>query len=289
MALGRGLSSLIQPKTATGANKEHGTVFHISIEKIAPNPFQPRKHFEEHALEELARSIKEDGVLQPIIVSEVAGGDDTEQTYQIVAGERRWRAAKIAGLRDIPAIIKNVGEEKEGLRIALLENMQREDLNPIELALGLKRLATEFSMRQDDIASRIGKSRQLVGNTIRLLSLPQEIQEDIAAGVVSENHARAMLALSGDELQLKLWREVREHKLSARQTEVAARAYKKIPGRVHAELDAVSRDAAMKLEAHLGTKVTVEPAAHVSDGGKIIVKYFSKEDFKAVVDKILGR
>ncbi|MBI1755430.1 ParB/RepB/Spo0J family partition protein, partial [Candidatus Azambacteria bacterium] len=227
MALGRGLSSLIQPKAINDTQKEqvkadiegrHETIFYIPTERIEPNPFQPRKHFDEEALKELASSVKEDGILQPIIVSQ-AQGVQGKPTYQIVAGERRWRAAKLVGLKEVPAIVKNIGENREGLRIAILENIQRENLNAIELAEGYKRLSEEFGMRQEDIAARVGKSRQTVGNTIRLLSLPKQIRDDIVAGAISENHARAMLALASDELRLRLWREVREQKLSARQTE----------------------------------------------------------------------
>lgn len=264
------------------------TVYYVPIERIDPNPFQPRKRFDEEALKELASSVKEDGILQPIIVSEVKGTDGKPK-YQIVAGERRWRAAKMVGLKEVPAIVKNVGENREGLRIAILENIQRENLNPVELAEAYKRLSEEFGMRQEDIAARIGKSRQVVGNTIRILSLPKQILDDISAGNISENHARAMLALSSDEQRLKLWREVKEHGLSARNTEVAARAYKKVPSKAAASLDAFAKEVVVKLEAHLGTKVTIEPAPHVSDGGKLIIKYFSNEDLKNIVKKITGQ
>ena len=297
MALGRGLSSLIQPKNLSDEEKEtikadgagrHETVFYIPIDRVQPNPLQPRKRFDEEALKELASSIKEDGILQPIIATQVEGAEGKPK-YQIVAGERRWRAAKMVGLKEVPAIVRNVTENREGLRLAILENIQREDLNPIELAEGYKKLSEEFGMRQEDIAARIGKSRQVVGNTIRLLLLPKQIQDDISAGALSENHARAMLSLPTDEMRLKLWREVREHKLSAHQTEVASRTYKKVPSKSAANLDALAKDAVVKLEAHLGTKVMVEPAAHVSDGGKIVIKYFSNEDLRNIVKKITGQ
>ncbi len=295
MALGRGLSSLLQSKAIYDSQKEKATadadgrqetIFYIPIERIEPNPFQPRKRFDEEALKDLASSVKEDGILQPIIVSQTHHSSQGKQMYQIVAGERRWRAAKMVGLKEVPAIVKNITEHKDGLRIAILENIQRENLNAIELAEAYKRLSDEFDMGHGDIAARVGKSRQSVGNTIRLLSLPKEIREDIASGNISENHARAILALASDELKLKLWREVREHKLSARQTEVAARIYKKTPGKAAMALDAFAKDAVMKLEARLGTKVTVRPAMHVSDGGKIIITYFSNEDLKDIVKKI---
>lgn len=296
MALGRGLSSLIQPKTigqnkqlAVGmAEKTAQEVYLIPLEKIQANPHQPRKSFDEGMMEDLMNSIKQNGILQPIVVSKLLdpkGGVE----FQIIAGERRFRASKKANLKEIPAIVRSVGEGAEGLELAILENIQREDLNVIELALAFEQLIDEFKMTQNDIADKIGKSRQVVGNTMRLLTLPEPIREDIRTGAISENHARAILALPTDELRLKLWKEVKEQKLSARNTEVAARKYKKVPNKSAANTDVLTRDAMVKLEAHLGTKVTIEPGKHVSDGGKIIIKYFSNEDLNAIVKKITGQ
>lgn len=293
MALGRGLSSLIQPKTSEPTkNLAQGMheramqeVYLIPLEKIQANPHQPRKSFNEDMLEDLMNSIKQNGILQPIVVSKLLDPKNGVE-FQIIAGERRFRASKRAQLKEIPAIVRALGEGAEGLELAILENIQREDLNAIELALAYQQLVEEYKMSQNDIADKIGKSRQVVGNTMRLLTLPEQIQEDIRTGIISENHARAILALSSTELRLKLWKEVKEQKLSARNAEVASRKYKKVPNKSAAHTDALTRDAMVKLEAHLGTKVIIEPGKHVSDGGKIIIKYFSNEDLNALVKKI---
>ena len=298
MALGRGLSSLIQPKQpALGASKEkmipaatsehRDTVFYLPVNQIQPNPLQPRKSFDDEALQELATSIQESGVLQPIIVSRVHNDGNTPR-FQILTGERRWRASKIAGMKEIPALIRDLPSDQENLRLAVLENIQRENLNPIELAQAYRRLVDEYGMEQEDVGRKIGKSRQSVGNTMRLLTLPQPIQEDVKNEVLSENHARAILALPTDELRLKLWKEIKELKLSARHAEVAARKYKSMPSKSALTLDALTKDMIVKLEAHLGTKVTIEPGKHVSDGGKVVIKYFSNEDLRNIVRKITG-
>lgn len=294
MALGRGLSSLIQPKDApqpqkpsTGTPSAHQeTMFYIAIDQIEPNPLQPRKEFDEAALQDLANSIKESGILQPILVMRAKAG--AKVPFQILTGERRFRAAKLAGLKEVPALIRDVANDQENLRIAILENVQRENLNPIELAQAYKKLVDEFHMDQESIGKKVGKSRQVVGNTMRLLTLPQVIQEDVKNEVISENHARAILALPTDDMRLKLWREIKDLKLSARHAEVAARKFKQAPSKAVASLDAETKQMVMKLEAHLGTKVTIEPGKHVSDGGKIVIKYFSNEDLRAVVKKIVN-
>lgn len=298
MALGRGLSSLIQPKQPVAgvagekmipaATSEHrDTVFYLPVNQIQPNPLQPRKSFNDEALQDLATSIKESGVLQPIIVSRVQNDGNTPR-FQILTGERRWRASKLAGMKEIPALIRDLPTDQENLRLAVLENIQRENLNPIELAQAYRRLVDEYGMEQENIGKKIGKSRQSVGNTMRLLTLPQPIQEDIKNEMLSENHARAILALPTDELRLKLWKEIKELKLSARHAEVAARKYKSTPSKSALTLDALTKDMVVKLEAHLGTKVTIEPGKHVSDGGKVVIKYFSNEDLRNIVRKITG-
>lgn len=296
MALGRGLSSLIQPKSAektvakTAVSvdvplNEKDMVLRIPVDKIESNPLQPRRAFGEAELQDLANSIKENGILQPIIVTLLKQPKGIVE-YQIIAGERRWRAAKLAKLNEVPAIIRDITKDYENLELAVLENVQRQDLNSIELALSYKKLADYFDMTHADIGQKIGKSREHVSNTVRLLSLPAPIQEDLREGTISENHARAILALPTDELRLKLWREVKDQKLSARNTEVASRKYKKIPSKSAASLDAFSKSVVVELESYLGTKVLIEPGKHVSDGGKIIIKYFSNEDLRNVVSKI---
>lgn len=293
MALGRGLSSLIQPKDAPQQKPSSGTasarqetMFFIAIDQIEPNPLQPRKEFDAEALQDLANSIKESGILQPILVMRAKAG--AKVPFQILTGERRFRAAKLAGLKEVPALIRDVANDQENLRIAILENVQRENLNPIELAQAYKKLVDEFHMDQESIGKKVGKSRQVVGNTMRLLALPMSIQEDVKNEVISENHARAILALPTDDMRLKLWREIKDLKLSARHAEVAARKFKQTPSKAVASLDAETKQMAMQLEAHLGTKVTIEPGKHVSDGGKIVIKYFSNEDLRSVVKKIVN-
>lgn len=293
MALGKGLSSLIQPKDDAGKTQQaaQAAPLLVSVFNIRSNPLQPRKDFNAAALDELAQSIKENGILQPIVVSKLRNlesarlPDGQGIEYQIVAGERRWRAAKILGLKEIPVVVRDVKDDKEGLELGILENIQREDLNPIELAWAYKQLV-DLGITQEMIGQKIGKSRQVIGNTMRLLSLPQPIQEDIKTGVLSENHSRAILAMPTEEMQLKLWKEIKEQKLSARHAEVAARKYKKVPSKSVANVDALSKEMIVQLEAYLGTKVMIEPGKHVSDGGKIIIKYFSNEDLRNLVRKI---
>ncbi len=298
MALGRGLSSLIQlknisekqtaPAQEARGEKSMQAVYLLPLEKIQANPFQPRKNFDEAMMNDLVNSIRQNGILQPIIVSKLKEPKDGVE-YQIIAGERRYRASKIAQLKEIPAIVRELKGGGEGLELAILENIQREDLNAIELALAYQQLINEFRMTQNEIADKIGKSRQVVGNTMRLLTLPEPIQEDIRTGAISENHARAILALPTPHLRLELWKEVKERKLSARNTEVAARKYKKVPSQSAMNTDALTRDIMVRLEAYLGTKVVIEPGKHVSDGGNIIIKYFSNEDLHAITRKITGQ
>ncbi len=291
MALGRGLSSLIPQKKdrklPTSVNKQSlnkKTVFDISINKISPNPYQPRKYFKESALKDLASSIKKHGVIQPIVVVKI--GDNDEEKYQIIAGERRYRASKLAGFKTIPAILKDNKTNKEHLELAILENVQREDLTPLERALSYKQLADEFSMTHAQIGERVGKGRVSVSNTIRLLELPDDVKTALEEGDISENHARAILSLPKGAMQSKLLKEVKTQKLSARNTEVAARAMLKKPVKSMAGQDPLIKEALAKIEGYLGTKVLVKPAKHVSDGGELVVKYFSNEDLKNIVRKI---
>ncbi|MEK7453273.1 MAG: ParB/RepB/Spo0J family partition protein [Patescibacteria group bacterium] len=292
MALGRGLSSLIPKKdntiissvNTTGQSLIKEAVFNIDIDKIFPNPFQPRKKFGEEGLNDLAQSIKEHGVLQPIIVAEINEGG--EKKYQIIAGERRYRASKLAQLRYVPAILKNNKTDREHLELAILENVQREDLTPLEKAFSYKQLASEFNMTHAQIGERVGKGRVSVSNAIRLLELPSDAKEALEAGDISENHARAILSLSDGAMQARLLKEIKTQKLSARNTEVAARAMLKRPVKSMASQDQDVKDALAKLEGYLGTKVFVKPGKHVSDGGELVVKYFSNEDLKSIVSKI---
>lgn len=204
--LGKGLGALIP----TGPTKER--LLEISIDEIIPNPYQPRKALGEESLEELANSIRQHGLLQPIIVRKV------EEGYEIVAGERRYRAAKIAGLHKVPAIVKEVSDE-ESMEYALIENLQREDLNPIEAASALKLLMEKFGLTQEEVADKIGKNRSTVANLLRLLKLPQEVQDMLSEGKISMGHARALLSLDDPEEQKRLALEVVNRSLTVRDVE----------------------------------------------------------------------
>ncbi len=214
-ALGKGLSALI-PDTPT----TRSTPVEVDVDRLVPNGFQPRAQFDDSRLEELARSIKSNGVIQPIVVRRT-GAD----AFQIIAGERRWRAAQKAGLQRVPIVVREVGvgQERSLLEMALIENIQREDLNPIDEALAYRRLATEFALTQEAIASAVGKDRTSIANYVRLLRLPSEVQGAVASGELSMGHARALLTLTAEGEQLRVSRDVVARKLSVRETETLVR------------------------------------------------------------------
>jgi len=213
--LGRGLDALIPP--AGGEAWEAGAgvgsnIVEIEVDRIKPNPFQPRHKMDQKALQELADSIRVHGILQPVVVRQVEDG------YQLVTGERRWRAAMLAGLKKLPAVIRQC-DDQEMIEFALIENLQREDINPIEEAEAYFQLARRFGMTQEEIAARVGKSRAAVANTMRLLQLPEPIKEAIRNGELSEGHGRALLALDDEQKMLHAFSLVQRHNLSVRQTE----------------------------------------------------------------------
>jgi len=274
------------------ARSKGESVFWIDIDKIEPNPFQPRREFEEVALKSLAESIRVHGVLQPIVVSkvEVETPRGFDVRYQIIAGERRWRASAIAGLREIPSIIKR-GETpaRQKLELALIENVQREDLNPIERARAFKQLCEEFKLTHKQVGERIGKSREYVANAVRLISLPEDIQNSVRSGVITEGHARALLTLQDlPENQAKLFEETLANNLSVREVELATRSIVGIrrptKRRFAAFMDPEIRVAQSRLEETLGTKVLLQ-----KDGtrGKIVVEFYSEEELQAILGKII--
>lgn len=225
--LGRGLDALLG-----GYNEdvEAPEVMLLSIESIKANPNQPRKHFDEEALKELADSIKSSGLLQPVLVRPMHESDD--DTYELVAGERRLRASKMAGLEEVPAIVRHM-EDDESLAVALIENLQREDLNVIEEAQGMAHLQQQFGMSQEMLAEKVGKSRSAVANILRLLHLPAEIQEDMRSGRISGGHGRALLAIENDQARLRLRQKIVNERLSVREVEAAAQYFKQsgmLPG-----------------------------------------------------------
>ena len=254
----------------------------MPIDKIEPNPDQPRNQFDEDTLQELADSIKQIGVLQPLIVQK------KNDYYEIIAGERRWRAAKLAGIKDVPIIVKNYTDQ-EIVEISLIENIQRENLNPIEEAMAYKRLLEEFDLKQDEVAERVSKSRTAVTNSMRLLKLSERVQQMIVDDMISTGHARALLALDDEEQQYILANKIFDEKLSVRETEKLVKALKnpKKEVKVQKQEHMFVYD---NLEEHLkniiGTKVSVNPKANGK--GKIEIEYYSEEELERIYDLIMS-
>src|SRR6185503_5286131 len=219
-ALGKGLSALI-PDAVDALASSPRAALEVDVDQLEPNHYQPRGQFDSASLEDLARSIKANGVIQPIVVRRIDAVGNGRERYQIIAGERRWRAAQLADLSKVPIIVKNVAltEKKRLLEMALIENIQREDLNPMEAAAAYQRLADEFHLRQDDIATQVGKDRATVANYLRLLKLPEEVRGNVASGALSMGHARAIVALTSEGDQRRLARDVVSRGLSVRETE----------------------------------------------------------------------
>jgi len=253
----------------------------IKTSKIEPNREQPRRNFEEDALLELADSIKQYGVLQPLLVQK------KDDYYEIIAGERRWRAAKLAGLKEVPVIIKEYTEQ-EIVEIALIENIQRENLNPIEEAMAYKRLLTEFSLKQDEVAERVSKSRTAVTNSMRLLKLSDRVQQMIIDDMISTGHARALLAVDNEEEQYALATKIFDEKLSVRDIEKIVQNMKKVKkptGVKTVEIPFIYKDIEEKMKTIMGTKVVVN---HKANGkGKIEIEYYSTEEFERIFDLLM--
>ena len=289
--LGKGLDSLIpnalgetktkkettvKSKTETTEGKEPQTL--VKITKVEPNREQPRKNFDEDALQELADSIKQFGLLQPILVQ------NRKDYYEIIAGERRWRAAKLAGLKEVPVIIRNYTEQ-EIVEISLIENIQREDLNPIEEAQAYKRLLTEFHLKQDEVAERVSKSRAAVTNSIRLLKLNEEVQRMVVDEMISTGHARALLAVENPEEQYNLAQRIFDEKLSVRDVEKLVKNLHKPakPKKVDDKtMQVIYQNIEEKLKQKLGRKVTVTSKGEGS--GKIEIEFYNHEDFDRLLD-----
>lgn len=287
--LGKGLDSLI-PETIKPAPQEKTKIVEkivekpvemkVKISKVGPNKEQPRKQFDEDALMELADSIKQFGVIQPIIVQEKNG------FYEIIAGERRWRAAKLAGLKEVPVIVKDY-TDLEIVEISLIENIQRENLNPIEEALAYKRLLQEFDLKQDEVAERVSKSRTAVTNSMRLLKLDERVQQMVIDDMLSTGHARALLGIEDPELQAATAVRVFDEKLSVREVEKlvkqiqSGKSEKKKEDKVH---DFIYTDLEEKMKMAVGTKVSIKQNA--KGKGKIEIEYYSKEDLERIIDLI---
>ena len=285
--IGKGLDALIPSggvaktveKPGKAADKDG--VVNVKISKVEPNREQPRKNFDEDALQELAESIKQFGVLQPILVQE------REDYYEIIAGERRWRAANIAGLKEVPVIIRNLTEQ-EIVEIALIENIQREDLNPIEEAQAYKRLLTEFNLKQDEVAERVSKSRTAVTNSMRLLKLSDDVQQMVIDEMISTGHARALLAIEDPEQQYILAQKVFDEKLSVRDIEKLVKNLGKTKVQKKSkekQLTAIYQEIEETLKEKLSTKVSI--VAKENGAGKIEVEFFSHEELDRLMEIIM--
>ena len=270
-ALGRGLGALLPSMDMDEDNKD---IREIKLTEIEPNKAQPRKSFDSEKLELLADSIKNHGIIQPIIVKKLDSG-----FYQIIAGERRWRAARLAGLKSIPVVIKDY-DKKEVMEIALIENLQREDLNPMEESEGYKNLMDEFNLTQEEISERVGKSRSAIANSLRLLNLSDHLKEMLVDDKLSSGHARALLSLEDKQIQLKAAEKIIDEGLSVRETEKLVKSLmqekneksiKKIE-----EIDHHYSDIENKLSQCLGTKVKIHNG---KNKGKIEIEYYSHDDF----------
>ncbi|MCD3235093.1 ParB/RepB/Spo0J family partition protein [Clostridium botulinum] len=272
--LGKGLGALI-PEENTESSE---SVLKIKMNLIKPNSNQPRKSFDEEKILQLAESIKEHGVIQPLILQK------TNELYTIIAGERRWRAAKKVGLQEVPAVIVELSN-KEILEVSLIENIQREDLNPIEEALAYKKLIDEFNLTQDALGKRIGKSRTAITNCMRLLNLGSRTQEYLIDGVISEGHGRVLLSIEDEELQYKIAQEIIDKQLSVRQTEILIKNIKKgVKEKQEEKLDNINpyyKDITNKLQNLFNTKVVLSSKGN---RGKIQIEYYSEEDLQRIID-----
>ncbi|MBQ3543732.1 MAG: ParB/RepB/Spo0J family partition protein [Lachnospiraceae bacterium] len=287
--LGKGLDKLIpvsEVKTITKSNKisdivENG-ILQVKINKVEPNRTQPRKNFDEDALSELSESIKQFGIIQPLVVQK------KDDFFEIIAGERRWRAAKLAGLKEVPVIVKDYSEQ-EVVEIALIENIQREDLNPIEEAQAYKRLLTEFNLKQDQLAERVSKSRTAITNSMRLLKLTDEVQQMIIENIISSGHARALVVIEDEKLQLQIATKIMDERLSVRETEKLVKSIispkqKKIVPEIENKF--VYEDIENKIKEIVGTKVKVN---HKANGkGKIEIEYYSNAELERIYDLFLN-
>lgn len=292
--LGKGIDSLIpnkvnKPEPAkseeTVKNEKVVEGVLVNINKVEPNREQPRKNFDEDALLELSESIKQFGVLQPLLVQ------DKKDYYEIIAGERRWRAAKLAGLKEVPVLIKDLTEQ-EVVEISLIENIQRENLNPIEEAFAYKRLLTEFNLKQDEVAERVSKSRTAVTNSMRLLKLNEKVQQMVIDDMITTGHARALLGIDDSEKQYATAQKIFDEKLSVRETEKLVKKIQqekdntvpKEETKIDPKMEAICHDLEEKMKVILGTKVSINQKDNKK--GKIEIEYYSMDELDRIIDLI---
>ncbi len=282
-ALGKGINALI-PDLEMGVPESHEAEYpnsmELLIDEISPNRFQPRKYFDDEKLKELVTSISENGVIQPVVVQKLGSG------YELLVGERRWRASKQLGLKKIPAIIREVSDA-QALEIAIIENIHRQDLNPIEEAAAYSRLAEEFALTQEMIAKKVGKSRTVVANTLRLLKLSRNVKENLISGKIAMGHARALLGLDNPEQIEVLRQEILKQDLTVRQVESRVTNLKKLsstkPVSLGSKKNIFIKDLEKQLQSRLGTKVDITPT---KKGGKLIVTYYSDDDLDRIQELI---
>ncbi|MDP3836771.1 MAG: ParB/RepB/Spo0J family partition protein [bacterium] len=284
-ALGRGLGSLIPKKNIdTPLNTEAASqpvmadadrVFYIDPKEISMNPYQPRHNFSEVSLRELMDSIKEHGIIQPLVLTRKDG------KYELIAGERRWRSATALGLKTVPALVREASEQKK-LELALIENLQRQDLDPVETARAYKRLMDEFNLTQEETAKRIGKARSTLANTLRLLELPLEIQEALSSGRITEAHAKYLLGIENPGKQAVLFKKIINQNLSVAQTHDET---KRMGGTKSARvvINYADKDKEEKLRTHFGTKARIIRSGR---GGRVILDFYSEEELGNIIDKI---
>ena len=278
-ALGMGLDALFEKNDVFDDISEKKATEKIKLLDIEPNKEQPRKAFNKESLEELAASIKEHGLLQPILVTEIKDGK-----YRIISGERRWRAARIAGLTEVPVVIKELTDE-EVIEIAMIENLQREDLNPLEEALGYRYMMDELKITQEQAAEKVGKSRPAVANALRLLKLPNEVQEMVKNNLISPGHARALLGFDSDDMILQTAKMIIKEDLSVRDVETLVKKSKKVPKASKKQIrDKFFSEVELALVENLGRKVKIKEAKQ--DAGVLEIEFFDKDDLEGLAMKL---
>jgi ParB family chromosome partitioning protein len=284
-ALGRGLGALIPSRPAaeapTPAASPGAGLAMIPIGEISPNPYQPRKTFNEASIEELARSVREHGIVQPLVVTKTG-----DHKYRLIAGERRFRAAQKAGLEQVPVVVKETMTDSDVLQVALIENIQREDLNPIEEAYAYHQLHEEFGLTQEEISKRVGKERSTVANFLRLVKLPDSVKKLLAAGQLSMGHARAILAVESSKKQEQLAERVVKRNLNVRQTEMLAAESSPKAEQPEKEKDVFTRDAEERLARALRSKVEIDRKRR---GGVIHIRFGSEDELIRLVEELMGR
>lgn len=286
--LGRGLDALFSAPNTGQTAESNEPIKEISLQEIVPNQHQPRRDFDEEALAELAQSVKQHGIIQPVVVRKTLTG------YELVAGERRWRASQMAGLKQIPAVIREF-TDAEMMEIALVENLQRQNLNVIEEAVAFRRLIEEFGLTQEEVSQRIGRSRSMIANIIRLLNLQPAVQEFVSRGTMTMGQARPLLALESPEMQLEIANQIIEEDLSARDAEelvrrlVAKHPVKKVEAKPKEEEEDdqfFMNEFEDRLKVILGTQVRIKPGKYKS---KIEIEYYSNEDLERIMDMLSKR